>query len=80
MQLLRRDIHEVKDAVTSLQRQMSGANSGAGEGPSASNISDDETSPKWCVALPVKSIGELDALEQQLAEDDEMQLKMVGAI
>ena len=49
----------MKDAF--MQHQMSGANSGAGEGLSAVNISDDETSPKWCVPLPVKSIGELDA-------------------
>ena len=59
---------------------MAGTNSGAGEGPSAVNVSDDETSPKWCVTLPVKSIDELDALEEQLAEDDDMQQKMVCPI
>jgi len=68
---------EMQDGFASLQRQMNDTSSGAGERLSALNVSDDETSPKWCVTLPVKSLEELDALENQLAEDEDLQQKMV---
>ena len=40
---------KVDDNFASLQHQMAGTNSAAGKGPSAVNVSDDETSPKSCV-------------------------------
>ena len=69
---------EMREALGSIQQQIGGAYSGGAEG--AVTVADDETSPKWCVTLPVKSLDELDVLEQQLEEDEEMQKKMVCSI
>jgi len=67
---------EMQDGFASLQRQMLDTSSGPGE-REHQLLSDDETSPKWGVTLPVKSFQELDVLENQLAEDEDLQHKMV---
>jgi len=64
----------MQDGFARLQRQMLDTSSGPGE---HQNVSDDETSPKWGVTLPVKTLEELDVLENQLAEDEDLQQKMV---
>jgi len=61
---------EMQEGFASLHRQMNDTSSGAGE-REHHNLSDDETSPKWCVTLPVKTLEELDVLENQLAEDED---------
>jgi len=61
---------EMQDGFASLQRQMLDTSSGPGE---REHLSHDETSPKWGVTLPVKSLEELDVLENQLAEDEDLE-------
>jgi len=53
---------EMQDGFASIQRQL---------------LDTSETSPKWGVTLPLKTLEELDVLENQLAEDEDLQQKMV---
>ena len=69
--------NETKEAFVSIQQQLAG---GTKSSAGAAALSDDETSPKWCVPLPIKTFAELDLLEHQLVEDEEMQEKMVCPI
>jgi len=61
---------DMQDGFASLQRLMLDTSSGPGE---REHLSHDETSPKWGVTLAVKSLEELDVLENQLAEDEDLE-------